>query len=87
MSTRRSWANDACGHVPIRQKPPLGLMDVGGNVWEWTDWYDEEKTSRWLRGGSWSDLWPSARVSARDNYSPHGSYNDVGFRVVAPVVS
>ena len=63
------------------------VLDMAGNVWEWTaSYYDEESGTFALRGGSWHVNLRFARVAVRDwNYPGHSSYG-VGFRVVAPVV-
>ena len=63
----------------------LGIMDLAGNVWEWTgSFYDEDSFS--VRGGSWYDDQRSARVADRDGLNPNDSSNDIGFRAVSPVV-
>ena len=63
---------------------PLGLYDLGGNVWEWCeDFYDGESGARVLRGGSWYYGGPGSLLSsARDLLGPDYRNYDIGFRVV-----
>ncbi len=72
---------------PLGASQPYGLMDLAGNVWEWTDsWYDEERRSRVLRGGSWYRNRVIARCVLCGEDFPDFSNFDLGFRVVSPIV-
>lgn len=75
----------------------LGLFDVAGNVWEWTqDCYGPYRditgdvanngaadcSRRVVRGGAWSDATRNLRSSDRTASAPTATLNIVGFRVV-----
>jgi serine/threonine protein kinase len=67
----------------------LGLYDLGGNVWEWCEyWYSGEQNERVLRGGSWFYCERGSLLSSyryRSNPGFRSSHN--GFRVVVAVSS
>ncbi len=63
---------------------PLGVIDMGGNVWEWqANLYEKGQPYRALRGGSWINNKTNARVAVRNNNHPNNDWNNNGFRVGA----
>jgi formylglycine-generating enzyme required for sulfatase activity len=69
-----------------RGSTPEGIADMTGNVLEWTsDWYDDGKEFRSLRGGSWYFDSTYLRAAYRDWLPPVGRDVNIGFRCVREV--
>jgi len=85
------WAFDLdyAGTTIVGQFPlgntPEGISDLSGNVWEWTNsWYDDEKITRTVRGGSWLSIRRFARCAYRSGLGPDNFGSDFGFRLISP---
>ena len=91
------------GTWPVGSKPagqsPYGVLNMGGNVWEWTaDWYAEDAYAsapdknptgptsgqkRVIRGGSWLTMSGGMRASYRLSARETFVLSAVGFRCAA----
>ena len=67
-------------------KSPYGCYEMAGNVWEWTSsFYDDDKDTYVLRGGSWDSVASKCRCAYRIRYLPLLRYLNVGFRCARTV--
>jgi formylglycine-generating enzyme required for sulfatase activity len=84
------------GVFPEGATPDTGLLDLCGNVWEWTatPWTEGEAWApasgvadgepgarRVVRGGSWDGTQANARLGCRNGFVPDSRYLGLGFRV------
>ncbi len=65
---------------------PYGCVDMSGNVWEWTSSdYDQNKSFKVLRGGSWDSEESYLRTAYRGHGVPVARDDSNGFRCVREV--
>ncbi len=88
---RANYASKVGQTTPVGSYPdgatPERLMDMAGNVWEWSENLFGEgaafgEEARALRGGSWYDTSDDLRGVARGYVDPDIGLGNVGFRVV-----
>lgn len=67
----------------------FGLYDLQGNVWEWVansystyDGRDNKPMRRVARGGSWTDIQDTLRLSGRIHFPIQHAMVNLGFRVI-----
>lgn len=71
---------------PVGSFPPnkFGLCDMGGNVWQWCeDWFNDNRTTRVLRGACWQSEEANKLLSSvRNPQPPTLRQMHSGFRIV-----
>ena len=89
-ASRANYGNKVGKPTAVSSYPAngYGLHDMAGNVWEWcADWYDSDRDSKVLRGGSWLSKTllyaDSLRVASRRDDNSFNRYDNLGFRCVS----
>jgi len=85
-ATEVAWHNANSGSrtrpVGSLSANELGLYNMSGNVWEWTQTLSG--ASRVDRGGSWGSTAANTRSAIRFGNNPTLRYSGLGFRLVRP---
>lgn len=61
-------------------KSYYGLLDMAGNVWEWTESKTDKKNHYAVKGGSWSDNEETAQCHYKGSQLSEKKYDNLGFR-------
>jgi formylglycine-generating enzyme required for sulfatase activity len=68
------------GYQTADARSPYGLLDMAGNVWQWTADLQEGIHDRWLRGGSKDNYGYNLRIWEHNSARPDYASPSVGFR-------